>query len=74
MDFKDQVINEFVRRIKSGQNIESARGFNASDFPNATQEDISDFCSEGYAKHYYYNVFSLNPDYAKSILEEYGLL
>ena len=73
MDFKDQVINEFVRRIKSGQNFESARGFNASDFPNATQEDISDFCSCGYAKLYYHG-FALKRDYAESILEECGLL
>lgn len=74
MDFKDQVINEFVRRIKSGQNIGTARSFKASDFPDATQEDISDFCSEGNATLYYYTGFSLNPAYAKSILEEYGLL
>ncbi len=73
MDFKEQVINEFVRRIKSGQNIESAVAFNITDFPNASQEDISDFCSMGYAKRYY-NSFGLELDYAESILEEWDLL
>lgn len=73
MDFKEQVINEFVRRIKSGQNIESAIAFNDIDFPNATKEEISDFCSMWYVNRYY-NGFSLKHDYAKSILEERNLL
>ena len=73
MDFKDQVINEFVRRIKSGQNIESAVSFNKTDFPNVPREEISDFCSCRYAKLYYHG-FALKRDYAESILEEYGLL
>ena len=73
MDFKDRVINEFVRRIKSGQNIESAVAFNIKDFPDAPQEEISDFCSCGYAKRYYHG-FALKRDYAESILEDYDLL
>lgn len=66
MDFSEQVFSEFRRRIESGQNEGLAKAFNISDFPNATKEDVSDFCAMGYAQKMYYGNFSLT----KSGIEE----
>jgi hypothetical protein len=73
MNFEEQLISQFVQRIKSGQNIESAVSFKFTDFPNVSREEISDFCAMGNANIYYYG-FGLKRNYAVSILEDYDLL
>lgn len=68
MDFKERVFTVFKQRVKSGQNIESAKAFLDTDFPGATKEEINDFCGI-YATRYTRN-FALNKDAVDEALSD----
>ena len=75
MNFEDRVVNELIRRVNSGQNIEAAISFKPeTDFPGVSKEELSEYRSRWYVNKYRYGHFSLKLQYAKSILEEHGIM